>query len=115
MADRPYTLLSCGMSIDGYLDSPDVSRLQLSNAADFDRVDAERARCDAILVGAATVRSDNPRLVVRSAARQAERATRGLPPSPAKVTVTRAGRLDPCAAFFTCGDAEKLVYCASPV
>ena len=44
MADRPYTLLSCGMSIDGYLDSPDVSRLQLSNAADFDRVDAVRAR-----------------------------------------------------------------------
>ena len=54
MADRPYTLLSCGMSIDGYLDSADAARLRLSNAADFDRVDAERARCDAILVGAAT-------------------------------------------------------------
>ena len=43
-----------------------ASRLLLSNDADFDRVDAVRASCDAILVGAATVRMDNPRLLVRS-------------------------------------------------
>jgi 5-amino-6-(5-phosphoribosylamino)uracil reductase len=113
MADRPYTLLSCGMSIDGYLDSPDAARLQLSNAADFGRVDAERARCDAILVGAATVRNDNPRLLVRSAARRAERVSRGLPASPAKVTLTRRGDLAATAAFFTTGDSDKIVYCPS--
>jgi 5-amino-6-(5-phosphoribosylamino)uracil reductase len=111
MADRPYTLLSCGMSIDGYLDSAEAARLQLSNAADFDRVDAERARCDAILVGAATIRADNPRLLVRSAARRAERVSRGLPPSPAKVTLTRRGDLAGTAAFFTTGDSDKIVYC----
>src|SRR4051812_35540224 len=115
MADRPYTLLSCGMSIDGYLDSADAVRLRLSNAADFDRVDGERARCDAILVGAATVRNDNPRLLVRSAARRAQRVARGLPPSPVKVTVTRRGELDPCAAFFAAGTADKLVYCPTDV
>src|SRR3712207_9155193 len=93
MADRPYTVVSCGMSIDGYLDSPGATRLRLSNAADFDRVDAERARCDAILVGAATVRNDDPRLLVRSAARRDERVARGLPPSPIKVTLTRRGDL----------------------
>jgi 5-amino-6-(5-phosphoribosylamino)uracil reductase len=111
VADRPYTLLSCGMSIDGYLDSAEVKRLALSNAADFDRVDAVRAGCDAILVGAATVRNDNPRLLVRSPARREERTARGLPPSPVKVTVTRRGGLDPCAAFFASGTADKLVYC----
>jgi 5-amino-6-(5-phosphoribosylamino)uracil reductase len=114
MADRPYTLLSCGMSIDGYLDSTGAGRLQLSNAADFDRVDAERARCDAILVGAATVRNDNPRLLVRSAARRAERLSRGRPASPAKVTLTRNGDLGATAAFFTTGDSERFVYCPSP-
>ena len=67
MAERPYTLLSCGMSIDGYLDTRSSSRLLLSNEEDFDRVDAERAASDAILVGATTIRSDNPRLLVRSA------------------------------------------------
>jgi 5-amino-6-(5-phosphoribosylamino)uracil reductase len=101
------------MSIDGYLDSASVKRLPLSNDADFDRVDAVRATCDAILVGAATVRNDNPRLVIRAPARRDERRARGLRPSPIKVTVTRSGRLDPCADFFVTGDAEKVVYCAS--
>src|SRR3954462_8120634 len=114
MADRPYTLLSCGMSIDGYLDSADAVRLRLSNAADFDRVDAERARCDAILVGAATVRNDDPRLLVRSAARRDERLARGLPPSPVKVTLTRRGELAVTAAFFATGTSDKIVYCPSP-
>jgi riboflavin-specific deaminase-like protein len=114
MPDRPYILLSCGMSIDGYLGSAAPRRLELSNDADFDRVDAVRASCDAILVGAATVRIDNPRLLVRSKHRRDERTARGLPPSPIKVTVTERVELDPRADFFTKGETEKLVYCASP-
>ncbi|HYN93989.1 MAG TPA: dihydrofolate reductase family protein [Pilimelia sp.] len=113
MADRPYVLLSCGMSIDGYLDDATKERLLLSNAADFDRVDAVRARYDAILVGARTIRRDNPRLLVRSPARRDERVARGLPASPVKVTVTASGELDPAGAFFATGDGDKLVYCAS--
>ncbi|HJQ50982.1 MAG TPA: dihydrofolate reductase family protein [Gaiellaceae bacterium] len=113
MRDRPYTLLSCCVSIDGYIGSAS-SRLLLSNGADFDRVDAVRASCDAILVGAETVRVDNPRLLVRSQSRRYERAARGLPASPIKVTVTRRAELDAHADFFRVGDAEKLVYCASP-
>jgi 5-amino-6-(5-phosphoribosylamino)uracil reductase len=113
VADRPYTLLSCGVSLDGYLDSADVKRLALSNDEDFDRVDAVRAGCDAILVGAATVRNDDPRLLVRSAARRDERIAHGLPPSPVKVTVTRRGDLDPCANFFVTGTCDRLVYCAT--
>jgi 5-amino-6-(5-phosphoribosylamino)uracil reductase len=113
MLDRPYTLLSCALSIDGYLGSATPRRLELSNDADFDRVDAVRASCDAILVGAATVRNDNPRLLVRSQARREERAARGLAPTPMKVTVTERVQLDACADFFTTGDTEKLVYCCS--
>jgi 5-amino-6-(5-phosphoribosylamino)uracil reductase len=111
--ERPYTLLSCSMSIDGYLGSPTPRRLELSNDADFDRVDAVRASCDAILVGAETVRKDNPRLVVRSQARRDEREALGLAPSPIKVTVTERVELDACADFFTIGESEKLVYCPS--
>ena len=114
MPDRPYTLLSCGMSIDGYLGSASPRRRELSNDADFDRVDAVRASCDAIMVGATTVRLDNPRLLVRSQTRRDARAARGVPPSPIKVTVTERLDLDPRADFFTVGDIEKLVYCATP-
>jgi 5-amino-6-(5-phosphoribosylamino)uracil reductase len=113
MRERPYTLLSCCISIDGYIGNL-ASRLLLSNDADFDRVDAVRASCDAILVGAETVRVDNPRLLVRSQTRRDERAARGLPESPIKVTVTRRAELDVCGNFFRVGEAEKLVYCASP-
>ncbi len=113
MPERPYTLLSCGMSIDGYLGSAMPQRLALSNDADFDRVDAVRASCDAIMVGAATVRNDNPRLLVRSQVRREERMARGLASSPMKVTVTERLELDACGNFFTTGDAEKLVYCPS--
>ena len=55
MADRPYTVLSWAMSLDGYLDDRSAQRLVLSNAADLDRVEAVRASCDAVLVGAGTV------------------------------------------------------------
>jgi 5-amino-6-(5-phosphoribosylamino)uracil reductase len=113
MRERPYTLLSCCVAIDGYIGDA-ASRLLLSNDADFDRVDAVRASCDAILVGAETVRVDNPRLLVRSDARREDRAARGLPESPIKVTVTRRAELDARADFFKAGDAEKIVYCASP-
>jgi len=113
VADRPYTVLSCAVSVDGYLDSAGANRLLLSNAADVDRVDALRASCDAILVGAGTIRADDPRLTVKAPERRRWRLARGLPGTPTKVTVTRRARLDASANFFSFGDAEKRVYCAS--
>jgi 5-amino-6-(5-phosphoribosylamino)uracil reductase len=110
---RPYVLLSCSLSLDGYLDTAAERRLVLSNAADLARVDQVRAGCDAILVGAGTVRCDNPRLLVRSQALRAERLVHGLPPTPMKVTLTSSGRLDPGSRFFTSGRTEKLVYCST--
>ncbi|GAB3586363.1 hypothetical protein GCM10027406_36310 [Leifsonia lichenia] len=111
MTATPYVTLSCAVSLDGYLDTARPPRLALSNAEDFDRVDQVRADSDAILVGARTIRLDNPRLLVRSAARQGRRTESGLWHSPWKVTVTASGDLDPRSAFFTEGDTTKLVYC----
>jgi len=112
MSDRPYTLLSCSVSLDGYLGDR-KPRLALSNEADLDRVDDVRASCDAIMVGAATVRTDNPRLLVRSPARRERRRARGLAPSPMKITVTDRADLDARSNFFVAGEAEKLVYTPS--
>lgn len=114
MAARPYVLLSVAASVDGYIDDATERRLLLSNDADLDRVDEVRAGCDAILVGANTIRRDDPKLLVRSAARREQRTARGLPASPAKVTLTSAGDLDPGARFFTTGEGPAIVYCAAP-
>jgi 5-amino-6-(5-phosphoribosylamino)uracil reductase len=113
MAQRPYVLLSVAMSVDGCIDDATGTRLILSNDADLDRVDEVRAGCDAILVGAGTIRRDNPALLVRSAARRSGRTARGLPASPARVTITGRGDLDPAARFFTAGEGARLVYVPS--
>lgn len=111
MADDVYVLLSCAISVDGAIDDTSDTRLMLSDAADWDRVDELRASCDALLVGAGTIRADDPRLVVRSEARRKARLARGLSENPTKVTLTRRGDIDPRAGFFTVGEAPKLVYC----
>ncbi|MFI2207392.1 dihydrofolate reductase family protein [Streptomyces sp. NPDC020192] len=105
----PYVLLSAAVSLDGYLDDTGPERLLLSSPADFDRVDAVRASVDAILIGAGTIRADNPRLLVNSAERRAARVAQGRPEYPLKVTVTASGGLDPAAKFWHTG-GEKIVY-----
>jgi 5-amino-6-(5-phosphoribosylamino)uracil reductase len=114
VAERPYVLLSVAMSVDGCIDDATGTRLILSNEADLDRVDELRAGSDAILVGAGTIRRDNPALLVRSPARRSARVARGLPASPIRVTVTSRGDLDLAARFFTAGDGPRLIYVPGP-
>ncbi|MEU7630011.1 dihydrofolate reductase family protein [Nocardia sp. NPDC049220] len=106
---RPYVLLSVAVSVDGYIDDASPERLRLSGAADFDRVDQVRADSDAILVGAQTLRSDNPRLLVDSAERRTARVLAGKPEYPLKVTVSASGDLDSDLRFWHHGGG-KLVY-----
>lgn len=112
--DRPYVLLSCAVSVDGYIDDSSDTRLLLSNDEDFDRVDEVRAGVDAILVGAGTIRADNPRMLVRSDERRRARVARGLPETPLKATLTTTGDLVPQTNFFQLGRVDKIVYCATP-
>jgi 5-amino-6-(5-phosphoribosylamino)uracil reductase len=106
---HPYVLLSAAVSLDGYLDDTGPERLLLSSPADFDRVDEVRASVDAILIGAGTVRADNPRLLVNSPERRAARTAAGRPEYPLKVTVSGSGDLDPAARFWHTG-GEKVLY-----
>ncbi|MFE2586616.1 dihydrofolate reductase family protein [Streptomyces sp. NPDC059378] len=105
----PYVLLSAAVSLDGCLDDTGPERLLLSSPADFDRVDEVRASVDAILVGAGTIRADNPRLLVNSPERRAARVAAGRSEYPLKVTVSGSGELDPAANFWHTG-GEKILY-----
>src|ERR1700746_60899 len=115
MTERPYVVLSCAISLDGCLDSTGPDRLVLSGTEDLDRVDAERAAADAILVGAGTIRRDEPRPLVRAPRRGAARVARGQPEHPLGVTLTASGDLDPGARFFTrAGEAGPVPPTAAP-
>ncbi|WP_431890455.1 RibD family protein [Nocardiopsis alba] len=108
--DRPYTILSCAMSVDGRIDDTGPERLRLSNPADFAEIDELRAGCDAILVGAGTLRADDPRLLVRSPVLRERRREQGRTEHLLKAVITRSGRIDPNARLFSTGDAGAVVY-----
>ncbi|MGI5220494.1 RibD family protein [Nocardia sp. CA-290969] len=109
---RPYVVLSVAVSVDGYIDDLVPERLYLSNEADLDRVEVVRTECDAILIGAETLRRDNPRLIIKSPQRLAARAAAGKSAHLQKVVITGSGNLDPAAKFWHHGVEERrpLVY-----
>ena len=98
---------SVAVSVDGYIDDLSDRRLVLSHAADWEEVRSLRAESDAILVGAETIRRDNPALVIRDERLRELRAERGLPADPVKVTLSRNADLDPTSRFFTKATEKK--------
>ncbi len=107
-------IVSAAVSSDGYLDDCTPRRLVLSCEEDWAEVHRLRASCDAILVGARTVRNDNPSLVVRDAGLRAWRECVGMGPDQTKVTITGSGDLDPDARFFTEGPGARKIVVTVP-
>jgi diaminohydroxyphosphoribosylaminopyrimidine deaminase/5-amino-6-(5-phosphoribosylamino)uracil reductase len=89
---RPFVIAKCGMSLDGRLTRPPGEGQWITSATARKVAHRLRSEVDAILVGAETVRADNPRLTVRGlrGARQ-----------PWRVILTRSGRLPARAKVFT--------------
>lgn len=107
--------LSAALTADRFLDDRSSRRLTISTPEDW--ADVCRLRCahDAILVGAETLRRDNPGLLLRDDAVRRARRAAGLRPDIAKVTLTRSGRIDPALRFFTEGDADRYVFSTQPL
>lgn len=107
--------LSAATTADGYLDDNTPRRLMISTPEDWADVCRLRTQCDAILVGAETLRRDNPALLLRDEAARLHRRTQGLRPDITKVTLTATGDLHPSMRFFTEGDADKIVFSPRPL
>jgi diaminohydroxyphosphoribosylaminopyrimidine deaminase/5-amino-6-(5-phosphoribosylamino)uracil reductase len=100
----PWVVGKAAMSLDGKLTRPDGLQNITSPAALRD-VHRLRATCDAILVGAGTVRADNPNLTIRGTRNTAGR------PQPWRVVLTRSGNLPGHFRLFTDEHRERtLVY-----
>lgn len=65
--NRPHVTLKLATSLDGQIAMVDGSSQWITGEAARAHTHMERARCDAILVGAGTVRADHPTLNVRLA------------------------------------------------
>jgi len=91
VVQRPFVIAKCGMSLDGRLTRPPGEPTWITDSVARRDAHRLRAQVDAILVGAETIRSDNPRLTVRSirGARQ-----------PWRIVLTTSGRLPRAANVF---------------
>lgn len=89
---RPFVVAKCGMSLDGRLMRPPNESRWITGRKARCAAHQLRASVDAVLVGAETVRADNPRLTVRSVPR---------PRQPWRVVLTRSGRLPREAHLFS--------------
>lgn len=86
----PFVIAKCGMSLDGRIDSPPGQRWLTGESSRRDAMKL-RARVDAILVGAETVRTDNPHLTLRG--------IKGR--QPLRVVWSRHGNLPPDCHLLT--------------
>jgi diaminohydroxyphosphoribosylaminopyrimidine deaminase/5-amino-6-(5-phosphoribosylamino)uracil reductase len=88
-----------GQSLDGRIATESGHSHYVTGSADIRRLHRLRALVDAVIVGARTVASDNPRLTVREVEGR----------NPVRVILDPDGRLDPDRHVFSDGAARTLV------
>ena len=115
MITRPYIMLSSAMSLDACIDDARGRGRKLSDQADWDVVDKLRAASDAILVGAETLRRNNPSLIVHSAESRQARVKSGRPPNPTRISLTLSGNLSPKLRFFDKESGNCLLFCPQAI
>jgi diaminohydroxyphosphoribosylaminopyrimidine deaminase / 5-amino-6-(5-phosphoribosylamino)uracil reductase len=84
VSGQPFVIAKCGMSLDGRLTRPPGESRWITGRDARRDAHQLRERVDAVLVGAETVRADNPHLTVRGVRRARQ---------PWRIVLTRSGQL----------------------
>lgn len=110
MKDRCYVIVKAAISFDGYLSNYKSKRFTFSCPEDLEQVQILRSECDAILVGAETIRVDDPRLLVLDENLKNQRISKGMPANIIKVSLTRKAKISLSSNFFALGSGEKILF-----
>ncbi len=105
--------LNSVLGIDGGNIDAGGGSAALSSRHDRGWMDAVRAASDAVLVGAATIRGENPSLSVASIARRAERRAQGRSDQPLPVVVSATGALPDDARIFDASEPRPVLLVAA--
>ena len=108
---RPFVYVNMAMTADGKITSAAREYPRFTSEHDRRNMDRLRAEADALVMGAGTVRADDPVWHVRSPDMQAHRRALGKQAGLLRVLVTASGRVDPGSRFFDAeeGDAGRVV------
>jgi 2,5-diamino-6-(ribosylamino)-4(3H)-pyrimidinone 5'-phosphate reductase len=98
--DRPFVYINMATTVDGKITSAAREYPRFASERDRRNMDILRARADAILVGAGTIRADNPSLLVRDDGMRQYRRSLGKPRGPMKVLVTAGAAVGTDCRFF---------------
>jgi 2,5-diamino-6-(ribosylamino)-4(3H)-pyrimidinone 5'-phosphate reductase len=98
--DRPFVCINMAMTADGKITSALREEPAFASRYDKKTMDRLRAEADAVLVGAGTLRADDPPLHVRDPEMKAHRRSLGKPDRLVNVLVTASASVDPGIRFF---------------
>jgi len=107
--DRPFVYVNMAMTADGKITSARREEPQFTSRLDKKTMDRLRAEADAVLIGAGTLRGDDPPLHIRDAEMKAYRQSLGKPEHLLNVLVTASAAVDAGARFFTSAGASACI------
>lgn len=106
---RPFVYVNMAMTADGKITSASREYPRFTSDRDRRTMDRLRAEADAVIVGAGTIRADDPPLGVRDAEMKLYRASLGRPADLLNVVVTASASLDVGSRFFSEPAVERIV------
>ena len=106
---RPRVTINVAMSADGKISTHSREKFSLGSPEDRRIMDVLRARADAVIVGARTVRNDGWAIRVRDPEIRRKRVARGRRPHPLNVVLSTRLDLSPNSQFFEHPRTEKLI------
>jgi 2,5-diamino-6-(ribosylamino)-4(3H)-pyrimidinone 5'-phosphate reductase len=106
---RPFVSINMAMTADGKITSARREEPRFASRYDKKIMDRLRAEADAVLVGAGTLRADDPPLHVRDPEMIAYRRSLGKPDGLVNVLVTASASIDPASRFFSDAMAQDRI------
>ncbi len=108
--NRPRVSVNMAISVDGRISTHRREQFVLGTKHDRYLMDVLRSRADAVIVGAGTVRHDGFPVLVRDRAVRNKRISRGLPPHPVNVVLSRALDMPLTRPIFTRDDTRRIIF-----
>ncbi|HEX4823653.1 MAG TPA: dihydrofolate reductase family protein [Candidatus Polarisedimenticolaceae bacterium] len=107
--NRPFVYVNMAMSADGKITSKLREEPRFTSPRDKKTMDKLRAEADALLIGAGTLRHDDPRQDVRDPEMKAYRRSLDKPDLLLNVLVTASADVDPQSKLFDPAKSEACV------